>query len=84
MEGILAGRSDYAAALVDLGFVSHSYCRGINDGQVDSWPLGPDEYSDNARIVKAALCAGTACLSNLYVSFSHELDVVLDIAKPAT
>ncbi len=66
MEGILAGRSDYAAALVDLGFVSHSYCRGINDGQVDPTPLGPDEHSGNARIVKAALCAG-ADLSSIHL-----------------
>jgi hypothetical protein len=58
MEGILAGRSDYAAALVDLRFISHSYCRGINDGHADSSARGLDEHSDNARIVKAALCAG--------------------------
>jgi len=58
MEGILAGRSDYAAALVDLGFISHSYCRGINDGQTDTSPRSLDEHSDNARIIKAALCAG--------------------------
>ena len=45
-----------AAILSDLGFLPYGYERCLNDAAASGSPL--DEFSDNARIVKAALCAG--------------------------
>lgn len=58
MEGILAGRADYAATLDGLGFTTCPYSRLAADGRLDMGSGGLDEFSDNGRIVKAALCAG--------------------------
>ena len=55
MEAILAGREDYAAALTDLGFSDHGFSEALRSGS-SKHPL--DEFSGNARIVKAAMCAG--------------------------
>lgn len=55
MEAVLAGREDYAASLADLGFASQSFVDGL---KTDSPRQRLDEYSSNARIVKAAICAG--------------------------
>lgn len=64
MEATLAGRKDYANLLADLGFLPRDYADHMG-------PTGPargftspfDQYSENARIVKAALCAGVAPVS---------------------
>ena len=59
MEGILSGRLDYAATLAELGFVPQSYLRDLESSQADAAAAGDlDEFSGNARIVKAALTAG--------------------------
>ncbi len=72
MEAIKAGRADFAAALADLGFLPPEYVhslrsggrggRDAKEGSSDSEAFtaagAADEYSSNARIVKAALCAG--------------------------
>lgn len=59
MEAILAGREDYAAALADLGFVDQGFQTALRAGSSEHQV---DEFSGNARIVKAAVCAGkTLC-----------------------
>ena len=58
MEGILSGRLDYAAKLADLGFVPQAYLRALESSQADAAAGDLDEFSGNARIVKAALTAG--------------------------
>ena len=60
MEATAAARADFAGQLADLGFLSPAYARACADG---TYPLPPeaaafDDMSGNARIVKAALCAG--------------------------
>ena len=55
MEAILAGRGDYAIALADLGFTRRSYQHSLHNGRAND---RLDEYSGNARMVKAAMCAG--------------------------
>lgn len=60
MEATVATRADFAGQLADLGFLSPAYARACADG---THPLPPeaaafDDMSGNARIVKAALCAG--------------------------
>ncbi|KAK9846310.1 hypothetical protein WJX81_001334 [Elliptochloris bilobata] len=60
MEAMAATRADFAAQLADLGFLPCSYARACAEG---AHPLPPeaaafDDASGNARIVKAALCAG--------------------------
>ena len=57
MEAILAGRDDYAAALRDLGFSDDGFREAL---RASSSTHTLDEYSNNARIVKAAICAGAA------------------------
>lgn len=58
MEGISAGRSDYTAALVDLGFADVKYSALQESWEMEASPGGLDEFSGNARVVKAALSAG--------------------------
>ena len=61
MEAILAGREDYAAALTELGFSDPGFRDALRNGR-SKHQL--DEFSGNARIVKAAMCAGAifSCL----------------------
>lgn len=55
MAAILAGRQDYAATLVELGFADKIFLEALGAGDEGTQY---DGYSQNARIVKAALCAG--------------------------
>ncbi len=55
MGAILAGRDDYAAALADLGFCDEGFSKALRAG---SSGHRLDEFSDNARIIKAAMCEG--------------------------
>ena len=61
MEATLQGRADYASILADLGFLPRTYVdtcsSSYRDGNGDSH-AGLDEYSANARVIKAAICAG--------------------------
>lgn len=59
MEGILSGRHDFAKALVELGFVSQTYLHTLNELPQNAAQTAVDEFSGNARIVKAAICAGS-------------------------
>ena len=60
MAAILAGREDFASTLVELGFADKSFKDALRTG---SYGSSYDEYSENARIIKAALCAGTTLQS---------------------
>ena len=70
MEAIQEGRAEYAATLADLGFVPGDFVAHTRRGAPSAGAgggggpkpfAGPgevDEHAGNARIVKAALCAG--------------------------
>ena len=70
MDAILDGRAEYAAILADLGFVPGEYVQHTRQGGLSAGlggGAGPkhftgagglDEYAGNARVIKAALCAG--------------------------
>jgi hypothetical protein len=59
MEATLQGRAEYAGILADLGFLSREYAQSFNNAEA-AGKLDPafDEFSGNARIIKAAICAG--------------------------
>lgn len=52
MEATLRGRADFAGTLADMGFLPPGYPDNPRAAP------GLDEHSDNARVVKAAICAG--------------------------
>ena len=60
MEATAATRADFAAQLADLGFLPPSYARACAEGARALPPDAAafDDASGNARVVKAALCAG--------------------------
>lgn len=60
MEATAATRADFAAQLADLGFLPPSYARACAEGAraLPADAAAFDDASGNARIVKAALCAG--------------------------
>lgn len=70
MDAILDGRAEYASILADLGFVPGDYVQLTRQGGLSAGlgggagpkpftgPGGLDEYAGNARVIKAALCAG--------------------------
>lgn len=62
MEGTLQGRAEYAGILADLGFLPVSYVASCRNSahELDSHY---DECSLNARVIKAAICAGERRLS---------------------
>lgn len=60
MEATLQGRAEYAAILADLGFLPPSHAAAYANGNADAQNAHYDEYSGNARVIKAAICAGAA------------------------
>lgn len=58
MEATLNGRAEYARVLADLGFVSPDYAISCNTLDVPEDIYGQDAMSGNARVIKAAICAG--------------------------
>ncbi len=58
MEGTLNGRAEYARILADLGFVSSEYAARCNSPSIMECADGQDAMSNNARVIKAAICAG--------------------------
>ena len=58
MEATLNGRAEYARILADLGFVSPDYATHCNSLGISEGPDGQDAMSGNARVIKAAICAG--------------------------
>ena len=61
MDATLAGRADYAAVLAELGFVPCEYLQALSEQSEEAISQHSlDEFSGNARIVKAALCAGAS------------------------
>lgn len=58
MEATLNGRAEYARILADLGFVSSAYAARCNSPDITEGADGQDAMSSNARVIKAAICAG--------------------------
>ena len=61
LEAVAASRVDLACTLADLGYVPREYADEIvhSSRNGNNAPAAPcDQYSHNARVVKAALCAG--------------------------
>ena len=58
MEATLNGRAEYATILADLGFVSPDYAACCNTSDALGDACGQDDMSGNARVIKAAICAG--------------------------
>ena len=60
MEATLSGRAEYACILADLGFVDSDYAARCNMSGIQEDPDGQNAMSGNARVIKAAICAGKA------------------------
>ncbi len=61
MEAALQGRAEYARILADLGFLPVGYAGACNNNAQNPSEeeyAHYDEYSSNARVIKAAICAG--------------------------
>ncbi len=61
MEAALQGRTEYAGILADLGFLPAGYAGACSNGAQcpsEEEYAHYDEYSGNARVIKAAICAG--------------------------
>ncbi|KAA6421632.1 MAG: putative ATP-dependent RNA helicase DHX57 [Trebouxia sp. A1-2] len=64
LEAIEAGRAEFAATLMDMGLLPPSFCGWMQQqarsslSSADNTLHEFDSYCNNARIVKAALCAG--------------------------
>lgn len=71
MEVTLQGRAEYAGILAEFGFLPQQYAMTCNDSGSSSNELKGihDEYSGNARIIKAAICAGEKLISPLLHCF---------------
>ena len=76
LEATLNNRADFAGILADLGFVSPAYAAHCNAANALEASHGQDAMSGNARVIKAAICAGEK--SSLQVNnsgttnFSHK------------
>lgn len=77
MEGVLSGRKDFASSLVSLGFVQDSYVASLD--QIQGIPINADadEFSTNARIVKAAICAGQSLFPQTFGIKVHKQETHL-------
>lgn len=62
MDATLNGRAEYARILADLGFVSREYAAHCNSPGTSEDVDDQDAMSRNARVIKAAICAGTTAL----------------------
>ena len=64
LEAIQAGRGNFAATLVDMGLLPASFQNRLqavsHQHETETEPHEFDAYSNNGRVVKAALCAGTS------------------------
>lgn len=64
LEAIDAGRAEFAATLMDMGLLPSSFCTWMQQQAKSSLPSSDmephefDSYCNNARVIKAALCAG--------------------------
>ncbi len=74
LEAIEAGRAEFAAALTDMGLLPPSFRAWMQQQARSSQPPADmevhefDAYCSNARIVKAALCAGKLDLYSTYTA----------------
>ena len=58
LEATLNTRAEFAGILADLGFVSPAYAAHCNSAIAMEDSYGQDTMSRNARVIKAAICAG--------------------------
>ena len=58
LEATRNNRADFASILADLGFVSPAYAARCNSANAMEDSSGQDAMSGNARVIKAAICAG--------------------------
>lgn len=66
LEAVQAGRADFAATLTEIGLLPVSYQAQMqhNRSSLGSQEVHAyDQFCNNARVVKAALCAGQASCS---------------------
>ena len=68
MEATLNGRAEYARILADLGFISPDYAMSCNSIDIPEDTHGQDAMSGNARVIKAAICAGTPATKRSFLS----------------
>lgn len=64
LEAVQAGRADFAATLTEIGLLPASYQAQLQHYQpaAGSQELHAfDLFCNNARVIKAALCAGEPC-----------------------
>ncbi len=77
LEAIEAGRAEFAATLMDMGLLPPSFRGWMQQQARSSLPSGDitlhefDSYCNNARIVKAALCAGALAQPLADLFFCH-------------
>ncbi len=77
LEAIEAGRPEFAATLMDMGLLPPSFRGWMQQQARSSLPSGDitlhefDSYCNNARIVKAALCAGALAQPLADLFFCH-------------
>ena len=73
LDAIEAGRAEFAATLMDMGLLPPSFQDWLHQqsrsgaATSQSQPHEFDAYCNNARIIKAALCAGKLCNSQQLV-----------------
>lgn len=80
MEAALQGRAEYAGILADLGFLPDGYAGACSNGAQNTAEeeyTHFDEYSSNARVIKAAICAGES-IDNLML-VDHAWDACVDV-----
>ena len=77
LEAIEAGRAEFAATLMDMGLLPPSFRGWMQQQARSSLPSEDitlhefDSFCNNARIVKAALCAGELAQAFLALFFCH-------------
>lgn len=73
LDAIEAGRAEFGATLMDMGLLPPSFQACLHQQSINGATLSQkdahefDAYCNNARVIKAALCAGklsTSCFSN--------------------
>lgn len=67
MDAIEAGRAEFASTLMDIGLLPPSFPALLRQqAKPNATPGGSESHefdAYNARVIKAALCAGKLCMS---------------------
>lgn len=87
LEAVQAGRADFAGTLVDMGLLPASYPACLQrPGQPSSAQQelhAFDQFCDNARVVKAALCAGAKPLPHAFSAYTPGSNMSMPICLGA-